>query len=771
MTRIVLIVVLCMMHISVVSAQEYASAYSQIEGEAAVRYMQLSLDDALANLEEQTDRWISRFSNLEGTNIVKELVGYQPPTFLVNIADVSSYLFEETRDPQYAQTTRDLLVSMNEYREFFPEEFRTRVEYKDGIPAVNWFRALPVYVEAFRRTRDSGVYAEADLAAIRDAVESSADIVFKFPEWGPMNRAMLRAESLMAASIAFPDHESAGTWRKMAEILASDTIGKWEIEDASVYHPIWLHAYVNYLDLSGNQAAFRSPMMKFYFDYFVRLLTPAGTIPEFGDGLWKMNLSEYILLLERGAKEYNDPAMKWAALRMMESMEIIDSSDGKYQSGSALKSPGIGLARTLIRRLEWEDPDLVPEEPALITGDVIDDVISKKIVMRSGWDADATYLMLNYKDEGFEGLMPKNYLKQILAVEEEKMHHGQSDENGISLFMKDGAVLLSDGGYRPEAPSGPFGAYRADIFHNRVVVRDARRGLRQDYFKIFRDSGAYNETVETAKIDYQDFEEFEYARTRVRDPRTGYVGDRILIRDKNEDFVIVVDALKFLESKYYTAASLWHTRIIVDQSDNWFLTRIDTLMGQHKNPGSKDLIIHLPGAYDIGTEIEDRAMQQEIALYNGRSQFFPAGSVASFVTVLIPTDRGVHAQAIVDRFDIVKKDQDAVTLSVDGNRWFGIKLDLDRDILTDDIRPRYNYDSGKINYGTYETDADFSFVDTSGNKPLWAATNLVRIDIAGETLFDAPSSQFFQVWGKSDHVGRAKWRRWDNFEGYRVMGE
>ena len=37
--------------------------------------------------------------------------------------------------------------------------------------------------------------------------------------------------------------------------------------------------------------------------------------------------------------------------------------------------------------------------------------------------------------------------------------------------MSGGSVLLHDGGYRDYMPSGPFGAYRQDYFHNRLVVR------------------------------------------------------------------------------------------------------------------------------------------------------------------------------------------------------------------------------------------------------------------------------------------------------------
>lgn len=746
-------------------AQDASRVYAEIDGAAAHAYLIQTLDHSLASLDEQTDRWKARYVDLEGTNIVKELVGYQPPTFLVNIADISSYLYEQTGEAHYAETTRELLVSMNEYTAFFPEAFRTRVEYKDGIPAVNWFRALPVYVEAFLRTKDSGAYSQGDIAEIRSAVESSADIVFKFPEWGAMNRAMLRAESLMAASIAFPDHPRASTWSKMAAILASDTIGHWEIEDASVYHPIWLHAYVNYLDLTDNQKAFQSAVMKFYFEYFVALLTPSGSIPDFGDGLWKMNLSEYIVLLERGAREYQDSEMKYAALRMLEHMDIVSrNSDGTFEVGGALDTPNVSYARMLIRRNEWGDSSIRPSTPTMLSGDALDEVITKKIVMRSGWEEDDTYLMLTYKDEGYYSVLQKNYLKQILAVEEEKMHHGQSDENSIAMFMKDRAVLLSDGGYRPEAPSGPYGAYRADVFHNRVVVRDTRKGVKQPFFEILRNSGAYNESVRTSKIDFQSFRDFEYLRTRLDDPRTSYTGDRVVIRDKQEDYLIVVDALKFTESKYYTAAALWHTRQIVEQGDNWYRTNIDSLMGRYPNPGDMDLLVYMPTAQETGVEAQDRAEQDELAIYQGLSQQFAAGTILSFVTILVPTDRDSDEREILDRFKVVKQDADAVTVEVDGNQWFGIKLDLDRDVLVEDIRPRYNYESGRINYGTYETDADFSFVSLRSGSPEFAATNFVRLDVNGEVIFDAPSSQYFQVWGKSDHVGRSKWRRWDNLE-------
>jgi hypothetical protein len=101
-------------------------------------------------------------------------------------------------------------------------------------------------------------------------------------------------------------------------------------------------------------------------------------------------------------------------------------------------------------------------------------------------------------------LLQRDYLRQTLSVEEEKMHHGHADENSICLLMSGGSVLLHDGGYRDDLPSGKWGAYRADYFHNRVVARKNKRAAGQDLSGFIRNSGAYRK-VQTQKIDFLNF--------------------------------------------------------------------------------------------------------------------------------------------------------------------------------------------------------------------------------------------------------------------------
>ncbi|HKJ69981.1 MAG TPA: hypothetical protein VKA68_18665, partial [bacterium] len=264
--------ILCVMLTSVIiMSLPAASGGQSITDDHMIDYLKETLEYFLGQQDGLLDGWKSRYTDIPAESPNLELLAYSPPDFPVQMADIASFLYQETGKPKYAEITRNLLVSMEKYQEYFPEKFRQRAEYAQGIPVIHWFRALPVYVETFQRTRDSEVYSTADRKTIEQSVAVSADFIFTFPEWSAMNRAMLRAESFMAAALSFPSHPHADDWRKMAEILADDSLGKWEIEDAQIYHAVWLKAYIHYLDLTGQDRVFRSPMMQYYFRYFVSL--------------------------------------------------------------------------------------------------------------------------------------------------------------------------------------------------------------------------------------------------------------------------------------------------------------------------------------------------------------------------------------------------------------------------------------------------------------------------------------------------------------------
>ena len=746
-----------------------STAFAQFTKDNITDYLIKYLDQSMKNKNELIAEWKKQYADTsEAAAKVRELIKIQPPLFLVTNANIASYLYDQTKDKKYAEITKDNLFLFVNHQDLIPKKYASLKRNESDIPSVSWFRVLPIFIECFNRTKEAGMYSKADIQKITDLVAQSANEIFEFPEWGAHNRAMLRAESLIAAAVAFPDHPGAKKWRKMAEILASDSIEKWEIEDAQIYHAVWLRAYINYLDIAGKVDAFSSPLFKFYFDYIVRLLAPNRTIPEFGDGRWAEVLSEYYLILERGAKEYQSGEMKWAANELFKKvLEQQDSNIKTDEKKYAFYAPNTEFPVLLIERARYMDSTVEPIEPKFLSGDCIDEVISKKIVFRSDWSEDATYLLLNYKDEGYSSIMQKNYLKHILAVEEEKMHHGHSDENSICMFMKNGVLLLSDGGYREFAPSGEYGAYRADYFHNRVVVRNVKKSKNQPYFEILRNSGAYDDEVRTAKMDFQSFPEIEYSRTRLEDLKLGFRWDRILTRHNQDDYFIIIDALKFFKPGYFTIANILHTQKILKQGENWFVTRIEQIENKYRYTGDIDLMIIFPQQKFIGIEKENRNYQQEFALFQGASQYYDAGKIESFITILYPIGKNDDPAKVAQKFRLVRDDEYGIALECrtenQVTNLFGFKLDLDMDLIKEEIRPRYNYESGKILYGDVETDADMFFLKREKQNFFYSATNLVKLVCKDKVLFNAPESNFFQTWGKSDDKGRAKWRRWDNY--------
>jgi hypothetical protein len=408
------------------------------------------------------------------------LWGYNSPAEPIYLADVLGFLYQETRERVHAEHAAQLLAEYGDLRAAYPKDYaKTRAEYVNGIPALANFFFLPPYVRAYLRIRDSGVVSEKIKGKIETELAHSLDFVFHFPEWGAHNRAMLRAEGLYYGYLAMPNHPHAARWKQMAGTIASDNLKQWEIEDASIYHPVWLLSLFTYAEISGHEQVFDSPVMRYYGEYFKRLFTPAYNIPDFGDANWNPSWDRYIAVFERMASHYRDPELKWVAERMFEKMTVL------------YPQAGTGAASSFALAYQWMNESLVAQSPKSLSQEVLDDVVGKKIVFRNGWEPASTYLLLNYRDEGEGGFAHREFLRNTISVEEEKMHHGHSDENDLSLLMSGGAVLLHDGGYRDGLPSGKYGQFRADYFHNRLVVRKNKRDTHQSVQEFVRNSGAY----------------------------------------------------------------------------------------------------------------------------------------------------------------------------------------------------------------------------------------------------------------------------------------
>jgi hypothetical protein len=685
------------------------------------------------------------------------LWGYNAPPQPLYLASVYGYLYRLTGENVYAERAVALLSSYPDLRQTLPPGFEsTRAEYEQGVPAVSNFFFLAAYVRAVRELQGSPALSGADRDKIERNLAESIEFVFRFPEWGTHNRAALRAEALLGAAEVMPTHPGSARWRAMANAIGADNVRHWEIEDATVYHPVWLHAVLSYSDLAHRADVPRSPMMHYYMEYFSRLIAPSGLIPDFGDAYWLSSLegARMVAIFERMAATFHHPGAKWAALRLLET--------AKEQSDTL----GIGEAYYLCDAYRWADETVVPQHPEGGSEEVIDDVIGKKVVFRNGWDPASTYMLLNYRDEGDGGWLGRYYLRNTISVEEEKMHHGHADENSIVLLMDSSSVLLHDAGYRNDLPSGAYGAWRQDYFHNRLVVRNEKRDSRQGVLAFVQNSGAYH-AVRTQKIDFVSLRDADMSRTRVTDDKRGYVWDRTVVYARDAGVFVIVDGIKATRSDYFTFTNFWHAGTVLDSSRHAFTIGVDSIGTSAMKTGRALKVMFLENtAKTEGYEPISRQMRTEQALYQTISSQYKAGDMEVFVTALVPVDR-VPRGGKIPRVVLVPTSRPMQAIGVridagDDRLMFGLKLDLESELARENIRPRYQYDLGWTQYGGAETDAHFFTLREVNDEVRVSAVNLLKFAYAGSTLMTAlPNTHGLQLDGSKPRVGYSKWRMWE----------
>ncbi len=719
------------------------------------KYLELARESYRKGLERcpaEVEKWLKTYKP-------DPVWGYSPLSTPVYLAGLASFFYEQTGKEDYARQAAKWLANHQQLKKAYPPQLiAERADYSQGLPTMTSFFDLPVFSKAYSRIKKSPSFTPGQREEIEKSIAESADYIFTFPEWGPMNRAILRAEGLLYASKALPDHPRSATWRKMAGVLASDSWGKWEEEDAQIYHPVWLHSLLLYAEGLADDSIYSLPTVRYYFDYFLHLLSPAGSVPEFGDGRWNDSWLRYLICLEKAASIYKNPEYKWGAMRIFEKMISLYGPD-----------IGVGQAYQLIDAYRWADDSIKPKAPRALSEEVLEDLIGKKIVFRTGWDDRATYLLLNYRDEGDYALTPRDYLRDTIPVEEEKMHHGHSDENSICLLMSGGSVLLNDAGYRDGIPSGKYGAFRADYFHNRLVVRKNKLWYEQPLFEFLRNSGAYRPVV-TQKIDFFNFRDVDMSRTRLTDRNGGYEWDRVIVYLKKKDFFLVFDIVKILEKDFYTLASLWHSQKILEKGDQYYLTSIERI-GNYEPPQDKALLVYFAQRgmrKDSFFELQ-RYSQDATAVYQAVASHYHGGDIETFITVLAPLKKGEPLKPILDSIKLLDVDKARLGLGLclvngEAQEYICLKTDLNKEILAENIRPRYNFDSGRIKYGPIETDASFLHAQLKNRIFTYSAANMVKIIYGDQVILEAlPSSGFTcQPDDLSSRTGVAKWRYWED---------
>ncbi len=700
--------------------------------------------------------------------------GYNAPPYLLEMAAIYAQLYELEGKREYAGRAKRVLLAYGDYRSQYPAAARQkRPEYNKVLPALpNFFTAMR-YTRAYDILRQKNVLSGSEQKKIENLIGESTDYVITSQEWGAMNRAILRGECLAWALRASPDHPSSTMWRMNMDALVSDNWGTWEIEDATGYHGVWLYSLLGTAEAMGKVTELlKTPEMYFYAHYFLQLMSPDGTIPDFGDANWHSSWSHFIAFFEASAQVHANPEFKWAANQIIKTM--VDWKGPK----------SVSLGYTFMDCYRWADDRVKPAKPTQLSGEVMEDVQGKKIVFRNGWENASTYLLLNYRDEGDGGLLYRDYLRDSIPVEEEKMTHGHADENSLSLLMSGGSLLLHDGGYRDFMPSGPFGAYRQDYFHNRLCVRqekiffgqkegESRYAMYrvgavpgQSVLDFFHNAGSYRR-VRTQKIDFLSFADLDYSRTRLIDDLAGYETDRVITYLKNPEMFVVFDVVKSRTESFFTASNMWHTRKIVDRGEHWYDTVYDSL-GALAFPQNKHLLIYFPQTHYRmeGIEPEKRYYQNEWLIHQTTGQHFELGQTIVFTTVLIPHAAGEAPEPWTQKIKMVQgePDEKSVALQIqleDREILIGAKRDLRMDVIRDYRRPKYTYESGRLRFLDVETNADFVVTVKHKNELSYTAVNLTRFIYKDNVLYEGePTNAGLAFDGSPDAPGVTKVRYW-----------
>ena len=622
------------------------------------------------------------------------------------------------------------------------------------FPTLGWMFEPEPYISTYNEIKAAADFTAEETAQIETVVDLAMRPIEMMPEYGPMNRSILRALNLAAAGSSFPAHEKSQQWLKMGRHIFADSLDKWSMEDSGAYQSIWLYSFIAYNEYVPTVRTEDSSVVKHYADLWARLVTPLGFIPDYGD--W--NLSEdwihIAAVMEKCATLYHSATLKYAVNRFTEAHVGLSSG---------LAGGVDRFMRQLISAYDWSNDDLVEQKPPPRSQEACDDTIGKKCVFRNGWDRQSSYLLLNYRDEPQTNEIYRKNLTRTIPVKAEKTHHGHNDENALCMLIAQERILLTEGGYRKGAERDC--TYRSDYYHNKLI---ARKGVTKTYsfFDHVFDFGEYN-PVRTERVYFYNFDEVDCSRTRLYDTRNAAVCDRIVYYLKQDDCFIVNDIVLPREDGSYTVGPVYHAQDIEQiGSNSYALSQTEISMGQelaHTQLDDVKLYLHFPlDEYDFELQTIDRAYRNQMAV----TQFF-AGYANSqfplfFSSVLYPNRQG--KPPFFDTISYQKRPMGVGLQLAIGTRNYTLFDRYCYESKIEDLnkRPAYSFDAGREQVFELETDAYSALTIQEEDSTYFCCIDFSTLIYKGRPLFEMGAMEQLQLDFKEPLKRTTSWSNWDD---------
>ena len=679
-----------------------------------------------------------------------------PFQFVGTVAPAEAVRYQQTGAVSYLERTKRYLLDVYDIHHILKayQEAQNITVRNADFPTLGWMFEPEPYISAYNQIKAVADFTDEETAHIQTVVELAMRPIEMMPEYGPMNRSMLRALNLAAAGSSFPEHQQSPKWLKMGRHIFADSLDQWSMEDAGTYQSIWLYSVIAYNDYVPTVQLEGHSVVMHYADLWARLVSPLGFIPDYGDWDLSEDWIHLAAVMEKCATLYHSATLKYAVNRYTEAHVEFPSGLG----GGVTR-----FMRQLVSAYDWSNDDLVEQKPPARSQEACDDTIGKKCVFRDGWDHESLYLLLNYRDEPQTNEIYRKNLTMTIPVKAEKTHHGHNDENALCMLIAQGRILLTESGYRKGTERDC--AYRSDYYHNKLI---ARKGVNKahSFFDHVLDFGEYN-PVRTERVYFYTFGEVDCSRTRLYDTRHAAVCDRVIYYLKKDGCFIVNDIVLPQEDGSYTVGPVYHAQEIEQVSGkSYALSHMEISMGQdltHAQPDDVKLYLHFPmDEYDFELQTIDRAYRNQMTV----SQFF-AGYANSqfplyFSSVLYPGRR--EKPPFFDTFRYQQKPRGVGLQFSIGERNYTLfdRYCYESKIENLNKRPAYSFDAGREKVFELETDAYSALTIQEGDATYFCCVDFSTLIHQGNALFEMGAMDQLQLDFKAPLKRATSWSNWDD---------